>query len=217
LPIFDEHVQMVPDVLPRSFYKHYYEDSGGYRVYWDLNVYRRLLLCPEASVIPANAEVTLAGVLGRTHSPWAWHSPDDPTKSSYGFNGWTPTTVGDSSPSQPGTSIWISCLVKGAANVPTYFDCMFELACPQETDLPPPMEDPSKEYLGSLGMPLCAMDRHRAGINSLFMDWSVRKVGLKEHWTLKWSPGYNIQGRWTKAGGVKPEDWPQWMRRFKDY
>jgi hypothetical protein len=22
---------------------------------------------------------------------------------------------------------------------------------------------------------------------------------------------------WTKAGGVKPEDWPPWMRRFKDY
>ena len=24
-------------------------------------------------------------------------------------------------------------------------------------------------------------------------------------------------GPWTMAGGVQPEDWPQWMRGFKDY
>jgi hypothetical protein len=49
------------------------------------------------------------------------------------------------------------------------------------------------------------------------MDWSVRKVGLKELWTLKWHGQYDTDGPWTKRGGVKPEDWPQWMRRFKDY
>ena len=51
----------------------------------------------------------------------------------------------------------------------------------------------------------------------LFMDWSVRKVGLKELWTLKWNRNFDTAGPWTKAGGVKPEDWPEWMRRFKDY
>ena len=61
------------------------------------------------------------------------------------------------------------------------------------------------------------IDRHDAGINGLFLDWSVRKAGLKELWTLKWQPGYNTCGPWTKAGGVKAEDWPAWMRRFKDY
>jgi hypothetical protein len=49
------------------------------------------------------------------------------------------------------------------------------------------------------------------------MDWSARKVGLKELWTLKWHRQFNTANRWTKAGGVKPEDWPPWMRRFKDY
>ena len=49
------------------------------------------------------------------------------------------------------------------------------------------------------------------------MDWSVRKVGVKELWTLKWDKDFDTAGPWTKAGGVKPEDWPQWMRRFKDY
>ena len=54
-------------------------------------------------------------------------------------------------------------------------------------------------------------------VNSLFMDLSVRKVGLKELWTLKWHKQYNTNGPWTMAGGVQPEDWPQWMRGFKDY
>ncbi len=49
------------------------------------------------------------------------------------------------------------------------------------------------------------------------MDWSVRKVGLKELWTLKWHRQYDTAGPWTKAGGVQGEDWPLWLRRFKDY
>jgi hypothetical protein len=28
---------------------------------------------------------------------------------------------------------------------------------------------------------------------------------------------YNTANIWTKAGGVQPEDWPEWMRRFRDY
>jgi hypothetical protein len=45
----------------------------------------------------------------------------------------------------------------------------------------------------------------------------VRKVGLKEFWTLKWNQDFNTAGPWTKAGGVQPKDWPHWMRKFKDY
>jgi hypothetical protein len=51
----------------------------------------------------------------------------------------------------------------------------------------------------------------------VFLDWSVRKVGLKELWTLKWDREFDTAGPWTKAGGVRPGDWPEWMRRFKDY
>ena len=50
-----------------------------------------------------------------------------------------------------------------------------------------------------------------------FMDGSSRPVGVKELWTLKWYRGYPPAGPWTMAGGVQPEDWPAWMRKFKDY
>jgi prepilin-type N-terminal cleavage/methylation domain-containing protein len=31
------------------------------------------------------------------------------------------------------------------------------------------------------------------------------------------SCSFNTAGPWTLAGGVKPENWPPWLRRFKDY
>ena len=62
-----------------------------------------------------------------------------------------------------------------------------------------------------------SINRHDGSVNSLFMDWSVRKVGLKELWTLKWHQGFNTANPWTLAGGVQPGDWPKWMRGFKDY
>ncbi len=62
------------------------------------------------------------------------------------------------------------------------------------------------------------MNRHSGGMTNLaFVDWTVRKVGLKELWTLKWYRDSNTAGPWTTAGLVQPSDWPQWMRRLKDY
>jgi hypothetical protein len=42
-------------------------------------------------------------------------------------------------------------------------------------------------------------------------------VGVKELWTLRWTKEFDRAGPWTKAGGVQPENWPQWMRGFKEY
>jgi len=61
------------------------------------------------------------------------------------------------------------------------------------------------------------IDRHNGFVNMLYMDWSVRNTGLKELWTLKWHRAYVTAGPWTRAGGVTPGDWPQWLRRYKDY
>jgi prepilin-type processing-associated H-X9-DG protein len=65
--------------------------------------------------------------------------------------------------------------------------------------------------------PGACINRHNGYVNGLFLDWSVRKIGLKELWTLKWNMRFDTAGPWTKAGGVQPEDWPQWMRGFRDY
>jgi hypothetical protein len=61
------------------------------------------------------------------------------------------------------------------------------------------------------------INRHDGFVNGLFVDRSVRKVGLKELWTLKWHRDFDTRGAWTRAGGVVAGDWPVWMGRFKDY
>jgi hypothetical protein len=62
-----------------------------------------------------------------------------------------------------------------------------------------------------------AINRHETGTNVLFMDFTVRKVGLKELWKLKWHRKFPVNGPWSMAGGVQTSDWPQWMRNFKEY
>jgi len=115
---------------------------------------------------------------------------------------------------------WVNAYVKGAANIPALLDDSGVLPlslAPYCAKDPPPRRDgiPLSEPSNRLG-DFC-INRHDGSVNSLFLDSSVRKVGLKELWTLKWQPDYDTLGPWTKAGGVKPEQWPEWMRRFKDY
>ncbi len=92
-------------------------------------------------------------------------------------------------------------------------------AWPRDTDSPPAY--PDEFGWGDKGttdeMKHFCINRHSAFVNFLFMDWSTRPVGLKELWTLKWHRAFNTAGPWTKAGGVAPADWPDWMRGFKDY
>jgi prepilin-type processing-associated H-X9-DG protein len=96
--------------------------------------------------------------------------------------------------------------------IPLLFDCKMPDSTGSYKNPPVPYEGSPK---GSMWR-FC-MNRHDGHINCLFLDWSVRKVGLKELWTLKWSREFDTTNPWTSAGGVQPQDWPGWMRGFKDY
>ena len=89
---------------------------------------------------------------------------------------------------------------------------------PNEFSIPPIYNDaPELSIWPSRGMDPFCIDRHDGYSNCLFMDWSVRRIGLKELWTLKWHRRFNTANSWTKAGGVQPGDWPEWMSRYRDY
>jgi len=108
--------------------------------------------------------------------------------------------------------------VEGASEIPLFLDCAFIEGKPYDFDTPPAHEGDISQYqVSSLQMKRFCMNRHDGFINGLFLDFSIRKVGLKELWTLKWHRSFRIDNEWTKAGGVKSEDWPEWMRGFKDY
>ena len=44
-----------------------------------------------------------------------------------------------------------------------------------------------------------------------------KEIGLDEATMVKWHREFDTAGPWTKAGGARPEAWPQWMRSFSDY
>ena len=103
--------------------------------------------------------------------------------------------------------------------IPVFGDSTWYDAWPRHTDQPASHMDAFG--IGNQGtsgeMNHFCIDRHNGVANMLFMDWSIRNVGLKELWTLKWHRAYVTTGPWTKAGGARPEDWPTWLRRYKDY
>ena len=154
------------------------------------------------------------GWLGSTFEAWGITSPGPPFRCSYGFNGWLinyPFRLFSRSRPNPLGQDVLS--FRGKSNIPALLDSSDACRAPGPYDYPPLRPD----WGGSGGMSEFCINRHDRCINSLFLDWSARRIGLKELWTLKWHEEYNTAGPWTKAGGALPEDWPLWMRSFKDY
>jgi prepilin-type N-terminal cleavage/methylation domain-containing protein/prepilin-type processing-associated H-X9-DG protein len=148
------------------------------------------------------------GTCGSTFEAWEITTPSPPFHGSYGFNNWLFSGFSDWRPLR-----YLDIVsLRGKGNIPTLLDSSMPGGWPREDDIPAREEF----YFGRIFGGFC-INRHDGYVNGLFLDWSVRRIGLKELWTLKWHSEYDTRGPWTKAGGVKPEDWPQWMRRFKDY
>jgi prepilin-type N-terminal cleavage/methylation domain-containing protein/prepilin-type processing-associated H-X9-DG protein len=137
---------------------------------------------------------------------------------SYGFNAWVydPPQL-DMYQDRPGGYMWRTLDVKGANTIPVLTSCFHGGGCPHHTDMPPQYDGEPWAGGHNNEMKRFALNRHDGFANTLFMDWSTARVGLKEFWTLKWHREYQVAGPWTRAGGVLPSDWPQWLQRFKDY
>jgi prepilin-type N-terminal cleavage/methylation domain-containing protein/prepilin-type processing-associated H-X9-DG protein len=176
-----------------------------------------MLLCPMAVKPKPSAYKT----------PWvepggkflAWLSKPDPPNGvlryylgSYGLNEWVMAVR--ESPYGPDRlrCFWGNCLIGGASNVPVLLDSAVNSMVVEPFFPPPEYEDAPWSLMSCF-----CINRHGGYVNGLFLDWSVRRIGLKELWTLKWHRQFDTANAWTKAGGVKPEDWPPWMRKFKDY
>ena len=104
--------------------------------------------------------------------------------------------------------------VKNANDVPVLLDALRFDFWPLPTAAPAANEF---EMWSGNNMGRICINRHRGFISCSFLDWSVRKVGLKELYTLKWHRSFNTKGPFTLAGGVSEEDWPDWIKPFKDY
>ena len=187
---------------------------------WD----SELTCCPNATkpwYEKSGADNSLAGTFRGSTTAWGYYQDggwEEPLKGSYGINGWCNNPdPGRSHSGKPEEYHWRSPDIPGAAYVPLFTASQRYNNWPEHTD-PPPVSDGQYWSDGS-GAHIfrIVLNRHDGFINALFMDWSARKVGLKEIWTLKWHKAYNQAGPWTRAGGAVGSDWPEWMRPFKEY
>ena len=115
---------------------------------------------------------------------------------SYGINWWVndpEQTTGYLYDVYPVEDFWRRMDTSGGSQVPLLGDSLFFLARPRDIDLPP--EQDGMWRWASNGMYRMCTDRHRGQVNHLFMDFSVRGVGLKGLWALKWNKGFNTGNR----------------------
>ena len=185
-----------------------------------------ILICPMAKKrLSTAANLVNYGGPFRTYIMGTGGPEDRREEGSYGANCWLfnerpgQTTI----QSRPVKWNWKTVDVRGGNNIPVFADSMWRGGGPFYQDgssgsnrITPPAFSGQWSGAGHEMKHFC-IDRHNGSINHLFLDWSVRSVGLKELWKLKWHRTFNKNGFWTKAGGVQPSDWPHWMRNFKEY
>ena len=195
---------------------------GRYDDFWydvlDARQYKDLCFCPMA--VKVNPDTDGDGyVRGGKSTAWQYpdrrSSGDRPERGSFGLSIWV-YDERDSIPEESSDWYWNTPFVERSARVPVFVDCISPYTYPFSGEPPPPY-DYDETPVGSWSMHHFVINRHNGGINILFMDWSARKAGLKELWTLKWHREFDTTNFWTIAGGAKPTDWPEWMRKFKDY
>jgi len=106
-------------------------------------------------------------------------------------------------------------------NVPLFLDSMWRGGGPWYGDDSGRSSNPS--YAGIIPPPLrngqwisynnemmhFAIDRHQRGVNAVMMGGSVRHVGVKALWSLKWHKKYDERRGYTG-------EWPEWMSSYSD-
>lgn len=217
---------------------HFWSGLNAYGHWWPWQLENRLKdwktnkiwLCPTAKkpIIDENGVTTPTlniynawGIYTESHASSldgvTYDAGPNGINGSYSINGYALSIPPDATfvrdiPAQYG---WRTPNVAGAAQAPLFMDALRFDLFPIETDGPPEYQFDS--WQGESRMKRCCINRHDGFISMAFLDFSARKVGLKELWTLKWHRQFNTLGPWTRAGGLQPGDWPEWIRNFKDY
>ncbi len=177
-----------------------------------------LLLCPMAMQPIDN------GLGGGSFRAWNggrydWEGVSVEYHGSYGVSSCLPNII-----TRPGetfsTDHWRRDDVKGGGNIPLLLDAQWFTSYPWWTNEPPYYEGATwnpgtgASALGG-GMGVFCIPRHGETINGIFLDRSVRTIGLKELWLLKFCRNYDV----SRARENEP-DWTTgtgWMERFSDY
>ncbi|MHC4738898.1 MAG: hypothetical protein ACYS9Y_08355 [Planctomycetota bacterium] len=189
-----------------------YSDITNQRWYLALRPYysnnEEFLLCPQAVKPLADYGFDPSG---GTFNTWDGGTHDG--QQYYGSYGICSCLL---NPPTQSSDHWRRADVAGADNVPLLLDAQWFTAYPWWSNEPPFYEG-ARWRSGATGggMGIYCIPRHYGAINGLFLDFSARKIGLKELWLLKWTRTYDV----SRASENEP-DWnisTGWMVPLKDY
>jgi prepilin-type N-terminal cleavage/methylation domain-containing protein len=160
---------------------------------------------------------------GGVNPNMAWFDNDSGNKGSYVRNLWT--SKGSSNPDDDDPDplwYWASPSMRGALTAPM-------LLCGQWKDMEPyPVDDPplfeSSIWLANQQeMQRACIKRHAPyHVFALMLDWSLRKVTIKEIWTLRWHREWPVPATEAHPFPVMGDaenpfpDWPVWMSDVPD-
>jgi prepilin-type N-terminal cleavage/methylation domain-containing protein/prepilin-type processing-associated H-X9-DG protein len=125
---------------------------------------------------------------------------------SYGLNWWVNSGF-SMAPGYDPKDKWGRTGQSSSDSIPVLMDCGFIVARPRASDAPPTEDGQfAFAYAANNEIRRVCTDRHGGKVNILFMDWSSRKVELKDLWNQRWHKNY-------VRPAVEPT-WPQWMEKF---
>lgn len=187
-------------------------------------IQNKLWFCPKTKDTYLDSNGALNGKAS-IYTAWGVFDKSDDSRicndgiaGSYGINGWVlgvPATGSGLSEGRTRSDHWRTPQVKEAAYIPLMTEALRFDLWPQPNQAP--ATNPEDTWKSDNHMARTCMNRHIGHVNVSMCDFSVRRVGLKELYTLKWHRTFNTEGPWTKAGGCDPSNWPDWIRPFKDY
>jgi prepilin-type N-terminal cleavage/methylation domain-containing protein/prepilin-type processing-associated H-X9-DG protein len=182
----------------------------------------QILLCPSATKrLIENGSESNHGSDMHTYVQGNYQGVDREV-CSYGYNLWLYTLPAGVSALQgrPANLHFRTINAGNMANVPLVLDSMWRGGGPWYGDATGRSTDPSyngirpPDFNGQWSgankeMMHFAMDRHSKGVNAVFVDGSVRHVGIKGLWRLKWHKKYEA------ARGYVGK-WPEWMAGYSE-
>lgn len=204
-----------------------FEGGASYDVLFDQNWIGKarpyyndpeIRFCPNATKPRVDAS-SRAIINDGPMSAWGMYSTSSSTteeeflSGSYGINWWvnnpnkkTGTLYGVFDV----TKFWRKMDVRGGSNIPLLGDSLFFLARPRDSDAPPE-NDGMWGYVKN-GMHRVCTDRHGGQVNHLFLDYSIRSVGIKELWTLDWHRDFNKQNDFADSSSPRWNDY-DWIQK----
>jgi len=207
--------------------------SGGGHLLWP-NAMRPYYNNPDIRVCPKANDPRKASTMGFWGpipyiQEYSWTHDLAGDYGSYGVNGYVRNmdTKLSGMEGQGVENLWRRTTQTGKFSrnrIPVFSDAWWLVGTPNDNNRPPAYPGERVSNPNESMMRFC-LDRHNGYVQTLFMDWSARKVGLKELWTLKWHRSFNTANSYTLAGNggdlaATAALWDSlapWMSRYEEY